>query len=82
MQVLSAFGGGLWIIPLLVIIGIVIWIISGIRSSKSGSQIQDLEKGTQYSKQNVPFIKTWQFKFAIGLLVIMAGIIYVMYRER
>lgn len=82
MNLLSAFGGGLWIIPLLFLIGIVIWIISGLRSAKSGSAQQDLQHGTQYSDIKVPFVKSWQLKFAIFLALVLIGVIIWMYSER
>lgn len=83
MTLLSTFGGGLFIIPLLFLIGIVIWIIAGIRSSKSGSHYQNQNTG-QYvgTPGNVPFVKTWPFKFALGLAIILIAVIIYMYSER
>jgi len=81
MNLLSAFGGGLFIIPLLFLTGIVVFTISGIRSSKSGSK-QQTQKGTIYSDKNIPFYKTWQAKFVLGLLIALVIIIIWMYNER
>lgn len=72
MQLLSAFGGGLIVIPILILAGIIIFTISGIRSSKSGST----------SGGNISFVKTWQFVFALILTAALIGVTIWMYNER
>jgi uncharacterized membrane protein YhdT len=81
MNLLSTFGGGLFVVPLLFIIGIVVWMIAAIRSSKSGTK-QQTPAGTVYTDKKTPFTKTWPFLFACILIVILIGVIYWMVQER
>lgn len=82
MHLLSAFGGGLFVIPLLFLLGIIVFTISGIRSSKSGSKQQVQGGKTIYSDKNIPWVKTWQAKF-VGILVLaLIAVIVWMINEK
>lgn len=78
MTLLNIFhSGGAIVIPILILIGIIVLVISGLRSSKSGSVTGGNYNNPRVeSSENVPFVKTWQFKF-VALLVVVFIIVLV-----
>lgn len=81
MNLLSAFGGGLWLIPLGLLIGAVWSAYRGIKYSSSGSQ-QQTGGGQTYSDKNVPFHKTGAGLFSIILFVLFIGAVIWMISEK
>lgn len=57
MKLLSAFGGGLWFIPLALTLAALYSFYRGYRQSKSGSLEDSGGGGTRESDINVPFYK-------------------------
>lgn len=81
MNILSAFGGGLWVIPLLTLISTAYFGYKGYKASRSG-HTQQTRSGTVSGSENVPFNKTgWHWGFWLSLLVTI-GIVIWMYNER
>ena len=78
----SVWAEGLWLVVALPLIGAVIFLISGYRSSKSGAEQQLPGQGMVNVPGNVKFTKTWQFKFGVALLIAAAVIIYFVNREK
>ncbi len=78
----SWLGGWLWIIPLLTLVGAIIYMVIAYKASKSGSQTQDLQKGVQYSDENIPIYKLGQFKFSVALFIVTGIILLLMYSDR
>lgn len=78
---LSAFSGGLWIIPVLLFIALVVSFYRGYLQSKSGSLQEGPTSGsTVESNINIPFWKCTATKFGIGftlaLIAVIIGIIH------
>ena len=73
MELLNIFNsGGLWIIPLICLIGGIIFLMQAYAASKSDSTTQ--VGGTVLDNTgNVPFYKTGQFVFAIILFLAAIG---------
>lgn len=83
MTLLSAFGGGLWIIPLLLTFGAAWFLIVAIRKHNSGSHYQDQHTGKYVSTPgNVPLSKIGQFWFAVILTGAAIGAAIWMYLEK
>lgn len=81
MQLLSAFGGGLWAIPSAVALA-GLWLISrGIRAHNSGSK-QQSEKGWDVSEKKVPLFKIPQFFLGVALIIVAIAITIYMHSER
>lgn len=85
----SVWAEGLWLVVALPLIGAVIFLISGYRSSKSGSHQQQEQKpdpknpgGYITTPGNVSFFSTWQFKFGAALLIATAVIIFLVNRGK
>lgn len=78
----SVWAEGLWLVVALPLIGAVIFLISGYRSSKSGAEQQLPGKGMTDVPGNVSFFKTWQFKFGAALLIATAVIIFLVNRDK
>lgn len=81
MNLLSAFGGGLIIIPLLTFIGAIICGVLGLKASKSNSTTQT-PGGTIDNTGNVAWYKTGYGVFSIILTVVTGVIVIWMYNER
>lgn len=81
MTLLSVFGGGLWIIILIGVIGTSIAAYFGLRSSRSGSQ-QQTPGGQVYSDKNIPFYKTGGGVFAIILFIATIVAVIVMINDK
>lgn len=64
---LSAFGGGLWFIPLLTAMGTAIFSVQAVKESKA---------------QGKTFVNTGYGKFALGLLLATIAIIIWMWSDR
>lgn len=73
MTILSAFGGGLWIIPIILFLAAVWSTIRGIRFSQSGAQ----DGGPK-----IPFYKIGAGVFAIVLWLALIGVIILMLNDR
>lgn len=83
MTLLSAFGGGLWIIPLLLLFGAMWFLVIAIRKANSGSHYQDGRTGKYVdTKGNVPVSRIGQFWFAIVLAATAIGSTIWMYLEK
>lgn len=82
MNLLSAFAGGLWIIPLLTITGAIFFGYKGYRASRSGSTVQNRDGSTTESTVNVPFYKTGYGVFCIILVLATIAIIIIMNNEK
>jgi hypothetical protein len=83
MKLLSAFSGGLWIIPLLLLFGAAWFLIIAIRKHNSGSHYQDRRTGRYVDAEgNVPLSKIGQFWFAIALAAAAVGAAIWMYLEK
>lgn len=81
MQILSAFGGGLFLIPLLILLAAAYSFYRGIKASKSGSTIQD-KYGTASSDKNVSFFQTGGGIFSIILFAALILVIILMLKDR
>lgn len=68
ITLLSALGGGLFLIPLLTLAGAVVFGYQAYKASKSGSTITD-QFGTKESDENVPLWNIGQFWFSVALVV-------------
>lgn len=73
MTLLSIFGGGLFIIPILLLIGAGIFLYQTIKASKSNSTTQ-VDSGTpnvhvEDNTGNIPFYKIPQFIFVVILAI-------------
>ena len=77
-------GGGLWIIPLLTLIGSLIFFYQSYKASKSVSVRHPNSAGKPafVSDENVPIYKVGVFKFAVALLVATIVIFFMMYSDR
>lgn len=82
MTLLGAFSGGLWLIPLGLLIAAVWSAYRGIKYSNSGSQQQTPGGGQTYSDKNVPFHKTGAGLFSIILFVLFIGAVIWMINEK
>lgn len=71
----SVWSEGLWILPLLFVIAILLLLVSAFRSSKSGSEQQLPGQGMTDTKGNVKLTSTWQFWGAAILTLILIGIV-------
>ena len=80
MTLLSVFGGGLWIIPVGILLAIIWSTYRGIRSSKSGSGYNDQSRGGKWvdTPGNVKFYNTFAGRVAIALFVIDIIIVLMM----
>ncbi len=67
--------GGLWVLPLILLIPTILLLISGYKSSKSGSTVgTGIGQARRHDKDiNVSIFKTWQFKFAVILFISAVG---------
>lgn len=68
MNLLSAFGGGLWIIPVGLLLAAAWSAYRGVRSSNSNSTTQ-IPGGTLDNTGNVPYLKTGGGAFSIIFLL-------------
>lgn len=82
MNLLSAFGGGLWIIPVGLFLAAAWSAYRGYRSSKSGSTYQDKSGRQIESSDNVPFYKTGGGVFSIILTLALIVVIILMINDR
>jgi CRISPR/Cas system-associated protein Cas5 (RAMP superfamily) len=76
MNLLSTFGGGLWLIPTITAIGAIVFGVFTYMSSKSGST-QQTKKGIEYSDKNVPFYQNGYFYFS--LICLLATIVIIIW---
>lgn len=81
MTLLSAFGGGLWIIPLGLLLASIWSAYRGYRSSKSNSTTQ-VPGGIINNTGNVPFYKTGGGAFSIILFLALIVVCILMYSDR
>lgn len=65
----SVWAGGLIIIPVVMIVGAIIFFVQAYKASKSGATKQTLEGGTQSVPGNVSIFKVPRFWFAVALVV-------------
>lgn len=79
MNLLSAFGGGLWIIPVGLFLAAIYSASRAIRSMKSGSTIQNRDGSTTQSDKNVGWFQTGGGWFAIGfgLAAVIATLVMI-----
>ena len=77
MTLLSALGGGLWIIPVGLFVAAIYSAVRGYRSSKSNSTQQLPGGGYKDNTGNVPFYKTGGGVFSIILFVV--GVIFLIW---
>lgn len=82
MNLLSVFGGGLWIIPIGLFLGAAYSAYRGYRSSKSGSTYQNPDGTTSSSNINVPFYKTGGGVFSIILTLALIAVIILMVNDK
>lgn len=83
MQILSAFGGGLWIIPIGLFLAACWSAYRGYRSSKSGSHYQDQATGKWVDTPgNIPFVKTGGGLFSIIFLAAAVISALLMWADR
>ena len=82
MNLLSAFGGGLFIIPLGLFLGSLWSFYRGYRSSKSNSTTQDGFRGVKNNTGNVPIWNTSGFVFGCILLAATIGTMLWMNAEK
>lgn len=83
MTLLSAFGGGLWIIVLLEFAGLAIFGYKGYMASKSGSRRQDQHTGEWVDTPgNIPFYKTGYGVLFLILLFATIATVWIMISER
>lgn len=83
MNLLSAFGGGLWIIILLIASGAAYFFVRAYKASQSGSSVYNPQlKRTLYSDKNVPIYKTGYFILGCIAVVALIGAIAIMISER
>ncbi len=80
MTLLSVFGGGLWIIPLLTLAGAVFFGIKTWRSSHSGSVTYHQDGSKTESDKNK--LNTGYLVFTVALVVATVVFIIWMYNER
>lgn len=76
----SVWSDGLFIVPLLPIVGSLYFFITAYQSSKSGSTINQRFGGGESG--NVPIYKLARFWFGMALLVAAAGIIFWVNAEK
>jgi len=79
MTLLSAFGGGLWIIPTITFLGSLWSFYRGYRSSKSNSSLTNIRVD---NTGNVPIYQTSGFVFGCILLAATIGIVLWMNSEK
>jgi hypothetical protein len=82
MNLLSSFGGGLWIIPVGLFLAAAYSAYRGYLSSKSNSVQQLPGGGYKENTGNVPFYKTGGGVFCIGFTLALIGVIIWMIRDR
>lgn len=80
-MLLGIFGGGLWIIPLLTLIGFVIFLRLALKASHSGST-QQTPGGIVESDQNVSIWKTGWIWFAIACALATIAIVCLMISDK
>lgn len=80
-MLLGIFGGGLWVIPLLTLIGFVIFLRLALKASHSGST-QQTPGGIVESDQNVSIWKTGWIWFAIACALATIAIVCLMISDR
>lgn len=82
MNLLAAFSGGLFLIPLLLLAGASYSAYRGYRASKSGSFIQHPDGTRAESNINVPFYKTGGGVFSIILFAVLIVVIILMVNDK
>jgi len=82
MTLLNVWAEGLWIVPLLPLIGFFIFMYRAWKASKSNSTIDMGYHGVKDNTGNVPIYKTGYFALAIGCLLGVIGIIIWVYLEK
>lgn len=83
MNLLSVFGGGLWIIPILILGGTIFFGVLGLKASQSGSRRQNTATGEWIETPgNIPFHKTGYGKFAIALAIALIVVIILMVNDK
>lgn len=73
---------GLWIIPLVTLLGALIFFIQSYRSSKSNSMIHNPHGPTIDNTGNVPMYKMGRFWFGVALTVATGVILLLMRADR
>ena len=86
MKLISVFGGGLWIIPILLLVGIAVSFYKAYRQWISGSEIT-IDKWfgpLEYidSDKRVKFLSIPAAKFGIGFLVLLIVCVIVMIGDK
>lgn len=76
----SVWSDGLFIVPLLPIVGSIYFFVTAFQSSKSGSTINPVFGGGEGG--NIPVYKLARFWFGVALLVAAAGIIFWVNMEK
>jgi membrane protease YdiL (CAAX protease family) len=73
----SVWQGGLWILPVICVLGGLFFVYQGFKNSKSGSftQDQNVRGGIVNSKENIPLLK--QPRFWIGAVMLVAALVIV-----
>lgn len=82
MQLLSALGGGLWVIPVGLLLASIWSFYRGYRSSKSNSTLQNGFIGVKDNTGNVPIWETSGFIFGCGFLIASLGSFFWMLAEK
>lgn len=80
-------GGGLWVIPLVTLLGGLVFLYQSYKASKSGSVTHASSvtgrKASEYSDKNIPIHKTGgKFYFAVALFIATAVILLLMYSDK
>ncbi len=86
MYLLQTWGGGLFLLPVITVIGAIIFFIQAYKASKSNSTTQ-VGTGTSDSRVvdntgNVPITKTGQFWFAVVLAIATIVIIIMVNADK
>ena len=81
MQLLGVFGGGLWIIPVILFLAAGWSFYRGYRSSKSNSTITTYQ-GVQDNTGNVPIYQTGGFVFGCIFIVALIAVIFLMAADK
>ena len=81
MKLLSALGGGLWLIPLVLFIAGIYSAYKAYKQRESGFTQQTL-KGNITGKEKVPYIKIGAFWYAVVLISVSVVVFLIMQNEK
>lgn len=82
MNLLSAFGGGLWIIPLLLLFGVVYNVFRYIKQRNSGSYYRDINGVKHPSDKPAPFFNHASVVFGLMFLAAFVGVVIWMINDK